>query len=217
METMSSGPSFAALIGDVVGSRRAADRAGMQGALHAAFELVNRRVAAAQPLMSTLGDEFQALYHDLESAYAVTLRLRLELIGVADVRFGIGWGEITHFDPTRVPFAQDGPCWWRARDALDDVADRAGRHGQPSSLRTRCRTSRGDESLINAFLGVRDEVLRGLDGVDAHILIGLMDGRTQTQLAEELGVNKSTVSRRVSAHGLAALMHAQPDAAGGIA
>jgi hypothetical protein len=63
--------------------------------------------------------------------------------------------------------------------------------------------------LLNGYLVLRDTLLTGLDDVDAQIAVGLLDGLNQTELAERLGLNKSSVSRRANTHGVLALIEAR--------
>ena len=52
------------VIGDLVGSRRVADRAAVQDALAAALAEVNTLVAVRQPFEPTVGDEYQGACAD---------------------------------------------------------------------------------------------------------------------------------------------------------
>jgi predicted transcriptional regulator len=63
--------------------------------------------------------------------------------------------------------------------------------------------------LLNDYLLLRDTLIFGLDDSDARIALGLLSGRTQTDLAGELGINKSSVSRRANTHGILALVEAR--------
>lgn len=198
--------SGAALIGDVIGSKEAPDRRQLQAALDRALDAVNVVVKPLQRLVATIGDEFQGLFGSVADAIDATLRLRILLVDDLEFRAGIGWGEFTILDKSREPFGQDGPCWWQARQALEEVARAEHSNREPVSLRTACRTGQKVDGLINAMLVMRDQVLSGIDHADAVILTALLDGRTQLQAAEMLSMHQSSVSRRMQAHGLAALL-----------
>ena len=115
---------------------------------------------------------------------------------------GIGYGTVD-VDTERFPFGQDGPAWWAARDALERVeASEAGR----GRLRRRTAVHGGDDPLLDGFLVLRDEVLAGVDATDGRILLGLADGVGQGAIASDLGLNESSVSRRITDHGLRALL-----------
>jgi hypothetical protein len=195
----------AALIGDMVGSRQAPHRLDLQRRVGAVLEEVGR-VVGGNPSF-TIGDEFQGRFPTLADAVEASLQLHLRTLGLIRLRIGIGWGELLGEDPEQTPFAQDGPCWWRARDAIEAV-DRSTR-GRAPGLRTAARTETGLDPLLNGYLLLRDTTLGEFDDVDARIAIGLIDGLNQAELAGEIGLNKSSVSRRASAHGILALVEAR--------
>ncbi|MEX1125531.1 MAG: SatD family protein [Acidimicrobiia bacterium] len=194
----------AALIGDLVASRQATDRPGLQRGMESVFETVDGLVGG-NPVF-TIGDEFQARFPTITQALEATLQLHLRASHLTRLRIGIGWGELVAEDPERSPYGQDGPCWWRAREAIEAL-DQAPR-GRPVKVRTVIRTDSSFDAILNGYLLLRDTVLDGFDQVDTEIAIGLLDGLNQTELASRLAINKSSVSRRAHAHGILALMDA---------
>jgi hypothetical protein len=198
-------PTVAALIGDMVGSRQAPDRVELQGEMEKILSAVDR-VIGGDPTF-TIGDEFQARYPTVGDAMEASIQLHLRSLGLIRLRIGIGWGVLIAEDPARSPFGQDGPCWWRARDAIE-VVDRSSK-GRGQGLRTAVRTETALDPLLNGYLILRDNLLSGFDAVDARIALGLFEGLSQTELARELGLNKSSVSRRVTTHGILALVEAR--------
>ena len=201
--------NWAAVIGDVVGSRQAPSRSRLQKRLDKALADVSAAMQPVQPLTPTLGDEFQGMFATVDEAVEASFRLRVELAGKVDVRVGIGWGTLRTEDPDRTPFGQDGPCWWRAREALDELARTERSNQEPGSLRTVCRTRTAQEGALNAILVLRDHILLGIDEQDATILRLLIDGAAQQDAAAQLGLNKSSISRRMQSHGLAALLRSR--------
>ena len=201
--------NWAAVIGDVIGSRQAVNRSGMQKRLETALAAVNLATEPVQSLTTTIGDEFQGMFRTVAEAIDASFRLRILLAGKLDVRMGIGWGTLRTRDPERIPYGQDGPCWWRARDALEELARTERSNQEPTSLRTVCRTGTSQEGSFNAILVLRDQILSGIDEQDATILDSLLGGAAQQDAASRLGINKSSVSRRMQRHGLAALLRAR--------
>jgi hypothetical protein len=153
----------------------------------------------------TIGDEFQVRYPTVDEAIEASLQLHLRSAGLTRLRIGIGWGELLAEDPARKPFGEDGPCWWRARDAIEAV-ERSGRGAQRA---TAIKTETTLDTLLNDYLLLRDTLIFGFDDSDARIALGLLSGRTQSDLAGELGINKSSVSRRANGHGILALVEAR--------
>jgi hypothetical protein len=196
---------MAGLIGDMVRSRDSGDRAELQQQMAEVLAVVNGLVGG-QPVF-TIGDEFQARFDSPAQAVEASLQLHLRSSGLIHLRIGIGWGELLVDDPGRSPFGQDGPCWWRAREAIDFVESSARSRGPEA--RTAFRSASNMDPLLNGYLLLRDTLLDGFDEMDIRITLGLMDGLSQTEIATRLGINKSSISRRAHAHGILALLKAR--------
>ena len=125
MTRLKASASPCVLIGDVVGSRGARDRRALHQALEAALAAVDAAVPPVTGLRVTVGDEFQGTYATLGDAVDAALRVRLALLPEVDTRFGLGRGEVTVLDARRR--IEDGPGWWAARAAIEDVQEVAGR------------------------------------------------------------------------------------------
>jgi hypothetical protein len=187
----------AALIGDVVGSRHAADRAD----LHRRLTVALRGVAATaiDPPAFTVGDEFQGSYPTVGEAIDAAMGVRLAVAPGIDVRFGIGWGDVTVLDDR----IQDGPAWWAAREAIQRTAE-AQRQSGLALIRTtfRADASRDDVDGVNAALMCRDHLLGSLDDRSLRILKGLMNDRPKKDIARAEGISPSAVSQRAGHDGL---------------
>lgn len=199
----------ATLIGDVVASRRASDRAGLHDRLMTLLDHVNRICAPTTPLRITVGDEFQGTFATVGQALRASLRLRVGMLPGHDVRHGLGWGEVGVLEEE--PRVEDGPGWWAARDAIH-AAQEAEQHPGSRYRRTVYRRAEGAPGpapdLVEAGLALRDAAVGALDGRSLSVLRGLLEGRTQRELADELGISPSAVSQRVRADALAALVDA---------
>src|SRR5687768_7521350 len=110
---------LAAVIGDVVRSRRSPDRGALHTRLAAVLAEANAALDPVTPLRVTVGDEYQGGFASVTDAVRATLRLRLALAPDIDVRHGIGWGEVTVLQEQ--PRVEDGPGWWSAREAVRAV------------------------------------------------------------------------------------------------
>lgn len=210
----------ATVIGDVVRSRAAADRAALHRAVLLALGEVNETpgdLAPLTPLRITVGDEYQGTFASVGAALTATLRIRLALLPTFDVRQGIGWGAVRLLDET--PRVEDGPGWWAARAAIERLEageDRAGVRRVRTAYE--CDPGRSDgppPALVEAALLLRDDRVGALDARSLSVLRGLLIGGTQRRTAEELGVSASAVSQRVRHDGLAVLAAAD-DLMGGL-
>lgn len=202
--------AVAALIGDVVGSRESRDRQGLHDDLRAALRLADGATSPLQESWIMSGDEFQSVHSRIGQAVHAALLIRVHLHPV-EVRFGIGWGEITVLD---VDGVQDGPAWWSAREAISQVAVEQERaptralrtaYARPGGVEA---TGGADPLAVNAALVCRDQVLGSMDDRDLRILAGLLAGRTQRELAAEEKVSASAVSQRVSRSGIGMVLRA---------
>lgn len=125
---------YAALVGDISGSKLSVSRSLLQTVTEGALVQTNEHIGAVQPLQTTFGDEFQGLYSSLQSALQATFWIRLRLRAVAgDALFGVGWGPLTEM---RGPMVQDGPAWWAARSAVETATTHSRRSEGPRGLRT---------------------------------------------------------------------------------
>ena len=197
-----------AIIVDIVGSRRADDRAAVQANVHALFRRVEESVPPVLALWSTAGDEFQATYSSVADACAATTLVRLEAVDTGtDVRFGIGQGRsrIVSGAADETPI-YDGSAWWSARRAIDTVHRLAGRTG-----RARTWVVAGDEEPAdtNAALLLRDELIGSMKPREARIARAMIAGRSQAQIAEAEGITQSAVSQSARRSGAATLVTVQ--------
>ena len=199
----------ATLIGDIVDSRNHPDQTALMTVLADLLAWVETRQPAIQPPTITVGDEFQAVYATLHEALRATTLLALRATGRFELRFGLGWGPIEVPVPERAPFAQSGPGWWRAREAIRGVQAHATASGWPRGLRTGL-VGPDDAAgrALQAFAVCRDQVLAGMDAIDARIALGLFFSERQLDVAAELDLPQSSISRRQNANGPATLFRA---------
>ncbi|WP_286929721.1 MULTISPECIES: SatD family protein [Aeromicrobium] len=199
MEMKVSPSQTVALIGDLVASRQATSRAEAQerliGALAAAAELV----PSEQRPAPTIGDEFQSTHATVHDALLTALVVRLALPEEMDARVGIGVGAFEVVGRSEYGLTQDGPAWWNARDAIGEVEQRVARQ---SGLRTWVH----EGGTVNAYLMARDQVVSGFDGRQRRLTLGLLQGRTQRELAAAEGISASAVSQSLRRSGALAVV-----------
>lgn len=179
-----------AVIGDLIGSRRVADRARLQLRLEELLHALNQRHGhhLAARWVITVGDEFQALAVDAAPLPAMVDFLANEL-HPHGVRFGVGFGTLTTpLKPLAV--GMDGPAFHAARLALEEA--RKGRHrvvvaaaGQVLPLPTHV----WDLTLKVAL--ARTATQRQV--VKLYRELG-----KQTAVAQRLGIRQGTVSRHLA-------------------
>lgn len=214
-----------AVIGDLIASRSASDRAQLHHELLDALASANEATRPAEAMAPTVGDEFQGVFHTLTDALRATLLVRAAMPTRHDVRFGLGVGAVLHLDAGedgRSP-RQDGPGWWAAREAVEYVASSEGRRTVPKTLRTWISIAPTDGPLsawaveaiedeavhaLNAFLVTRDHLVSAMDDRDRRILRGLLLGTATVAIAEQEGVSPSAISQRSQRSGAVAIAFA---------
>ena len=207
----SGGADLVALIGDLVGSRRSSSRTQVQQHLVDALAVANATTTAVQALAPTIGDEFQGVYADVGSALRASLVVRLALPADVDYRCGIGVGTLEIVGTSEYGHTQDGPAWWAARDAIVEAKRRES--GQNKRLRSWFAVSETqggdvDAGLVNAFLLCRDELVSRLDARQRRLVLGVLRGTSQKELAEAEGISPSAVSQSLRRAGAAAIVDA---------
>ncbi|TQM64018.1 SatD family protein [Humibacillus xanthopallidus] len=208
MDLLKHDASPVALIGDVVRSRTRTDRQALHDELSSAIDEANRAVVSEDPLVITVGDEFQGVYASLGQALHASFVVRAVLHPRTDVRFGLGRGTVTTLDPVRG--IHDGPAYWAARDAIVMVEERA-RKAQTRTSRTAYvgpEDAPATVAAVQSALDCLDFMVGSMSSTSREIFGGLMSGHTQHQLAERLGLSASAVSQRVRRDGIGVALEA---------
>jgi hypothetical protein len=197
-----------AVIVDVSKSRTHPDRSKLQASIERAFAEVNALVQGEQPIEPTVGDEFQGVYRDLPTALRATLLARLQLPEGVDCRFGLGRGEVATVGSGVVGSVQDGSAWWTARKAIDEA--RKHEYSKLSFVRTWYRSAdpvdAEGETLVNAYLLGRDQLVSAMNPRARRLLRGQLLGLTQAQLAVDEGITQSAVSQNLARSGANAVI-----------
>jgi hypothetical protein len=201
---------MATLIGDLVASKRHVNRRGLQRSLTAALDTMNTWLRPSQPLELTVGDEFQGGFSSVAGAARASLMVRLELERTSgtDSRYGLGYGAVSVFDAARAPASQDGPGWWSARSAIERV-ERLASIPRTSFARTCFRVWPEDDigpwriqaPAVDAFLLSRDALVDRMKPRARRLLLGLLLGRAQADMAADERITQSAVSQSLRRSG----------------
>ncbi|GAB3045943.1 SatD family protein [Sediminivirga luteola] len=181
-----------AVIADVVRSRSYEDRDALQRQIERALAEGAVAVPTREAFAATVGDEFQAVYDTLPRALAGTLHIQLGLPEGAALRFGLGRGEVRPV-ASRTGRVQDGPGWWRAREAIEALE--AQEASLPSAHSRFAGPDAEENALVNAYLLARDQLLAGLNVRARRYARHALEGRSQADIAAELGVTQPAVSQ----------------------
>jgi len=187
-------PVYVALIGDIRGSRELDDRKAVQDEFKRVVATLNDRLpdsAIASPFTVTTGDEFQVLLYDALHAVDAAV-LASDRFHPARLRFGIGRGRLdTERNPEQA-IGMDGPCFHRARDAIDAARD------DGAWVRVAGWRPPLDER-VNALFDLVQCVREDWTDRQAEFARALEVEGTQKRVADRFDVSKSTVSESLSA------------------
>ena len=116
---------YAAVIFDIIESRRYSDRYEVQNILMESISYLNTLYAYAikKEVVSSAGDEFQGLFLDLQTAFLYVRKLQL-LIYPIKIRCGIGYGEIIYDVKEWSSSAIEGEAYYLCRDAIKAITRR---------------------------------------------------------------------------------------------
>jgi hypothetical protein len=188
-----------AILGDVVESRKASDRPGLQARLKDVLAEVAGR--APDPALRvagpeiTGGDEFQVLLAAGAGAVGASalafLRELTEDLRPFRLTFGLGLGEISTGPVTTVREA-DGPCFHRAREAIVH-AKRTGRWAVVAGAPA------GAGQVANALLRLAGETRNGWTDRQVEIVRAHRTRPLRKDVAAALGVSPSVVTESLKA------------------
>lgn len=189
---MTEKPYFA-VIGDIIGSRKVDDRAGLQRQLNTGLADVNRQYAnlIASEYLLTIGDEFQGLLRTSKDLDRILASLRVAVHPV-DLRFGIGVGGLV--TPLREQaIGMDGPCLQRARAAIERAKERS------TQIEVECGEDHpGFEIYSLLYSGMR----RSWTERQRQIIDLSMSGMEGVDIARLLEISPPAVSQHLSAAGV---------------
>ena len=197
---------YYALIGDIIESRHLANRAQQQEALNQVLDNLNDRYQAhlASRFSLTLGDEFQGLVKVGAPIFQMIDELRLALPEL-NLRFGLGLGEIlTSINPA-LSLGADGPAYWRAREAIQQV------HQQHhyETVHVYLVTGQEDQdTILNHSLALSEFVRSSwiqsqMETFRTILDLGYYQSRfDQKRVASALGLSSSAFAKRMKSSGI---------------
>jgi|Deesub1362A_J573_1020465.scaffolds.fasta_scaffold03128_3 uncharacterized protein YukE len=190
---------YLAIIGDVVASRAASDRARLQARLQAGLEQVNAAFTGqlASTFVLTVGDEFQGLLRDASGLSRLLAQVSAALHPV-EVRFGLGIGPLdTPLRPRAL--GMDGPCFHRARAAVQRAEERR------TALEVEVPL---DQPALEIYSLLYSQLRQGWTAKQRQVVDLSMAGFNGRAMAARLGVSPSAISQRLHAAGAPAVIQA---------
>lgn len=198
-------PRWLALLADLVGSRRVADRAAVQRRMLETVEALNARYAddLVAPLAVSRGDEVQGLFARRDAVVPVIVELA-DALHPVEWCCGVGWGGLS--TPLGAEVVRlDGPAFHGARAALER-AQGGGRWLAVEGIGS--AAGQALESLFALMQALRHRWTdRQLEFIRAA------RGALQKDVAARFDVSPSTVSESLKAAGFGAVQEGEAAAA----
>ena len=114
--------SYIVVIGDMIGSRRAPNRANLQTQFNQVIKSINRSSTphVISPYTVTLGDEFQAVLSSAQGVFAELFEIQAAIHPIG-LRVALVCGPITTALNRRRAIGMDGPAFHQARAGVDHL------------------------------------------------------------------------------------------------
>ncbi|EGO64970.1 SatD family protein [Acetonema longum] len=186
---------YCAIIGDIVGSRKLADRSEVQKKFQAVAERACRQYQAdiASPFTVTIGDEFQVLLKRVQTAPEVIKTVIREMAPI-DLVFGVGIGDISTDINREMAIGMDGPAFHAARKAVEQA-----KRKKPGVIyRTALPEVGAGTDMINSLQYFIESCSKKRTKRQKQVLELLEKGSTQEEIAEHLDIKQQSVSNIVN-------------------
>lgn len=203
MNHMDTIHSFAAVIGDIKDSRHLENRKEVQVHLQEILDRLNEKYKdhIVSKFLITLGDEFQGLLCGGEHILDMVNEIRMEMYPV-QLRFGIGFGQITTDIKSEMALGADGPGYYRAREAVELLKERE-KKNRPVLAELCLRLDEKDqekEVLLNTVFDLMYVVESGWTERQRETIWDmLLYGDGQQNTARRLSISQPTVQKALAA------------------
>ncbi|MDT3360333.1 MAG: SatD family protein [Spirochaetota bacterium] len=199
---------YYALVGDIRQSRQASDRKALQELLLETLKALNNRYSQhmAALLMGNAGDAFQGLFLPTAPILQICDGIRYGLSVQSGIRIGLGFGAIeTAIDPKQSILA-DGPAFWNARAALQQVQQEDYYGTRTLAFCLKDKHLESVKRLVNQVLVLHDQVSSKwkntqLELARHYLLTHGFEKVSQTRLAKEMGLSTQQINTTIQAMG----------------
>ena len=194
---------YCAIIGDIIGSRNIEERSSVQKNLKKILDKINDeyRSEIASRFTITIGDEFQGLIRSTKYLLKIIDTIKMEFYPNM-LRFGVGFGIMYTEIIEEVSIGSDGPAYYAARKAIDEIKYSNNKYEQPDRdilIYDDNKISNEKYDLINATLSLCRVIEKGWTQKQREVIVEMFyTNKSQRSLAEELGVKQSSIHRRLN-------------------
>ena len=205
---------YIVFIGDIIESKKLDDRKNQQEHIKGVFDKLNNKFKdiIVSKLTLTLGDEFQVILKPSINIFRLIDSLQVELN--LEFRLGIGHGEIVTDINPELSIGADGPAFWNAREAIEEVHSQ--NWGGKCNLLFRSEKQESDRILNTLILAQEliksDWTAKQRETAKAIMQLNNPYDFQQKDLAKQMNISESSLSKRLSAGNIKAYLHTQETA-----
>lgn len=197
---------YIAVIGDIIESRAMQDRSDVQRKIKKLLEDINEKFKddIAARFTITLGDEFQGLLKSSKALMEIIDLIKLKFYP-NKLRFGIGFGEMYTEIIAEQAIGSDGPAYYAARKAVEDIKKSNNRYEQPDQDIQIYNYDENDKykfDLLNSALSLCTLIENGWTEKQREVITHLLfHDKSQREIAKAIGLKQSSVQRRLTSGG----------------
>lgn len=190
---------YIAIIGDIVDSKKIADRKQVQRELNALLDRINRTYKSdiAAKFTITLGDEFQGLLKGSKNIIGIIQEVELQMLSF-EIRLGIGIGEVSTDIDFEHSFQIDGSAYHRARQMIKQLQKKKVSYTTQKSNIMLCSKPSDwkTDELINSVFSLCYVLKSKWSERQKQVITAfLSSNQNQYKAAEKLGIQQSSVNK----------------------
>jgi hypothetical protein len=197
---------YCAIIGDIIESKAMQDRSDVQRKIKKILDEINEKFKndIAARFTITLGDEFQGLLKSSKHLMEIINHIKLKFYP-NKLRFGIGFGEMYTDIIAEHAIGSDGPAYYAARKAIEDIKKSNNKYEQPDQDIQIYNYDEVDNykfDLLNTTLSLCTLIEKGWTDKQREVITHLLfEDKSQREIANTIGLKQSSVQRRLTTGG----------------
>jgi len=195
---------FYAIIGDIRNSKKTKNRFLIQEQLEEILKEINVKYgnSIAANFIITLGDEFQGLLNSTKPLIDIIEEIKIKMYPI-EIRFGIGFGEISTKINKEMAISADGPAYYCARKMINEIKKSEKSKMSDKVTIKLCSDEKGTivELINNTFCLWSFIQSKWTPNQNRLIFEDIISGNNQREVAQKLGIVQSTVQRGLKSSG----------------
>lgn len=193
---------YIAIIGDIKESKLIEDRKRVQIRLKNVLDNINEKYgrAISAKFIITLGDEFQGLLCTGAKVIDIIEEIQREMYPV-QIRFGIGIGAITTDINEEMAIGADGPGYYKAREAIEELKHSEQKSKmQSSDIHIEIQGDKNSVSvMLNTIFSLMEVIKSNWSERQREIIYEFEEfGGSQSECARRLNITQTSVHRSLA-------------------